>query len=85
MNNDLIQRAIATFSQVAGPNRLSFTDEEIERYVNLVLPLFPGLEHDDFKQAVQANFSTQIETFRILEGKERRKPWLKDFKAQKSQ
>ena len=81
MNNDLIQRAIATFSQVAGPNRLSFTDEEIERYVNLVLPLFPGLEHDDFKQAVQANFSTQIETFRILEGKERRKPWLKDFKA----
>ena len=49
MNNDLIQRAIATFSQVAGPNRLSFTDEEIEHYVNMVLPLCSGLGQDDFK------------------------------------
>lgn len=81
MNNDLIQRAIAVFSQVAGPNRLSFTDEEIDKYVDIVLPLFPELSRDDFKRAVQASFSTQIETFRILEGRERRKPWLKDFKA----
>ena len=81
MNNELIQRALVTFAQVADPTRTSFTDEEIDQYVSLVLPLFPGLDRDEFKQAVQASYSTQIESFRILEGRERRKPWLKDFKA----
>ena len=81
MNNELLQRAIATFSQVAGPNRLSFTDEEIDDYVDRLHPLFPSLGRDEFKQAVQANYSTHIEPFRILEGKDRRKPWLKDFKS----
>lgn len=81
MNNELVQRALATFSQVAGPNSVSFSDEEIDKYINLVLPLFPSLSREEFKQAVQANYSTQIEAFRILEGKERRKPWLMDFKT----
>lgn len=81
MNIELIQRAVATFSQVADPTRLFFTDEEIDTYVDKLLPLFPGVSRDEYKLAIQANYSTQIEPFRILEGRERRKHWLKDYKA----
>ena len=83
MNNELIQRAVAAFIQIIGPNRLSLSDEEIDQHVDNILPLFQaqGLQRDDFKHAVQAIYATKIEAFRILEGRERRQPWLKDFKA----
>lgn len=83
MNNELIQRAVAAFIQVIGPNRSSLTDEEIDQYIDNILPLFQaqGLQRDDFKHAVQAIYATKIDSFRILEGRDRRLPWLKDFKA----
>ena len=40
MNNELIQRAVAAFIQVIGPNRSSLTDEEIDLYIDNILPLF---------------------------------------------
>lgn len=59
------------------------TDEQIDNAINEVKALF-GADNIDairLKQELQTLYSTQVDTFRILVGRERRQPWLNDFKA----
>lgn len=59
------------------------TDEQIDNAINDVKALF-GADNIDairLKQELQTLYSTQVDTFRILVGRERRQPWLNDFKA----
>ena len=59
------------------------TDETIDNAIREVEILF-GTENIDairLKQELQTIYSTQVDTFRILVGRERRQPWLNDFKA----
>ncbi|MBR2260210.1 MAG: Z1 domain-containing protein [Paludibacteraceae bacterium] len=59
------------------------TDAKINNAINEVKALFGANNIDAIrlKQELQAIYSTQVDTFRILVGRERRQPWLKDFKA----
>lgn len=59
------------------------TDKQIDNAINDVKALF-GADNIDairLKQELQTLYSTQVDTFRILVGRERRQPWLNDFKA----
>ncbi|MBQ2351118.1 MAG: Z1 domain-containing protein, partial [Bacteroidales bacterium] len=59
------------------------TDAKIDQAIEMVKNLL-GAENIDtirLKRELQTIYSTQIETFRILVGRERRQPWLNDFKA----
>ena len=59
------------------------TDAKIDQAIEMVKILL-GAENIDairLKRELQTIYSTQIETFRILVGRERRQPWLNDFKA----
>ena len=59
------------------------TDEKIDNAINEIKNLFgpDNIDSVRLKQELQTIYSTQIETFRILVGRERRLPWLNEFKA----
>lgn len=63
----------------------STTDEKIDNAINEVKTLFKSENIDAIrlKQELQTIYSTQVDTFRILVGRERRQPWLNDFKDNK--
>jgi len=61
----------------------STTDEKIDGAIEMVKNLL-GADNIDavrLKRELQTIYSTQIEAFRILVGRERRQPWLNEFKA----
>lgn len=47
----------------------------------LYIPLFKDINQSILKDMLLSLYTTKIDTFQILEGKERREPWLKSFKA----
>lgn len=59
----------------------SITDQDIITAVNQATMIYPDVNKDLLKNSLLANYATQIDDFKILEGRERRMPWLKEFKA----
>jgi len=57
------------------------TDEDIDRAVNNVVLMFQSLSKDVLKTKLMSIYSVRVEPMQILEGRERRKPWLMAFKA----
>lgn len=57
------------------------TDQDIITAVNQATMIYPDVDKDLLKNSLLANYATQIDDFKILEGRERRMPWLKEFKA----
>lgn len=57
------------------------TDKDIITAVNQATMIYPDVDKDLLKNSLLANYATQIDDFKILEGRERRMPWLKEFKA----
>lgn len=64
-------------------NLKQVTDKDIVAAVDKCMLLFPDLDRDPLEKTLLANHVTKIDDFKILEGRERRLPWLKDFKAAK--
>lgn len=60
------------------------TDKDITSAVDQCMLLFPDINRDVLEKTLLANYSTQVDDFKILEGRDRRLPWLKDFKAAQS-
>lgn len=57
------------------------TDQDIITAVNQATMIYPDVDKNLLKNSLLANYATQIDDFKILEGRERRMPWLKEFKA----
>lgn len=82
MKQDIYQ-AIQICRTLIGYDITVTTDKEIEDAVVKVKKLLNLDENTVLlvKKELQTIYSTQIDTFRILVGRERCVPWLKDFKA----
>ncbi len=82
MTPEILNQAVRHCRLIIG-EEASTTDVKIDQAIAMVTPLF-GAENIDtirLKQELQTIYSTQVESFRILVGRERRQPWLNDFKA----
>lgn len=60
------------------------TDKDIVTAVSQATMIYPDVDTELLKNTLLANYATQIDDFKILEGRERRMPWLKEFKANQS-
>ncbi len=80
MNMDLYQKAIDVCRTLIGIKN-SVSDEEIDSAVNSVVLMFPNLSKDVIRSKLMSIYSVRVEPMQILEGRERRKPWLMAFKA----
>lgn len=61
------------------------TDEEINSAVSNVSIILPNTDEGALRAELLANYTTSVEDYQILEGKERRTPWLKQFKSDRAQ
>ena len=82
MTPEILNQAVRHCRLIIGEESTT-TDAKIDHAIEMVKNLL-GAENIDtirLKRELQTIYSTKIETFRILVGRERRQPWLNDFKA----
>ena len=82
MTPEILNQAVRHCRLIIGEESTT-TDAKIDQAIEMVKNLL-GAENIDtirLKRELQTIYSTKIETFRILVGRERRQPWLNDFKA----
>lgn len=82
MTPEILNQAVRHCRLIIGEESTT-TDAKIDQAIEMVKNLL-GAENIDttrLKRELQTIYSTQIESFRILVGRERRQPWLNDFKA----
>ena len=85
--SELLAQAVNICRQLIG-EKLTPEMSEIEDAIANVafMPKFKNINKSELKDLLLSLYTTKVDTFQILEGKERREPWLKTFKAeQKSQ
>jgi len=80
--NDNYQVAIEICQSIIG-RKTSVSDSEINEAVVKAKMLYPDVDAVKLKNDLLSMYSVKIDTFQILEGRERREPWLKDFRADK--
>ena len=61
--------------------RSDVTDEDIMNAVNAVHSAMPDVDPASVRDMLLECYTTRITDYKILDIKESRKPWLKDFKA----
>lgn len=83
MNTESYQKAILVCRTLIGI-KSSVTDEDIDKAVNRVVLMFPNLRKDVLKTKLMSIYSVRVEPMQILEGRERRKPWLMAFKSEET-
>jgi hypothetical protein len=66
--------------------KISVTDVEIDNSIEQVMymPVFRGIDTTQLKNELLSTYRVRVELFKILVGKERREPWIKNFKANHS-
>ena len=82
MTPEILNQAVRHCRLIIGEESTT-TDAKIDQAIEMVKNLL-GAENIDairLKRELQTIYSTKIETFHILVGRERRQPWLNDFKA----
>lgn len=80
MSMESYQKAIEICRDLIGIKN-PVTDEDIDYAVNKVVLIFQNLSKDVLKTKLMSIYSVRVEPMQILEGRERRKPWLMAFKA----
>lgn len=84
MNNyimsDNYQVAIEICQSIIG-RKASVADSEINEAIVKAKMLYSDVDAVKLKNDLLSMYSVKIDTFQILEGRERREPWLKDFRA----
>ncbi len=80
--NDNYQTAIEICQAIIG-RKASVTDSEINDAIVNATKIFPSVDVEKLKNDLLSIYSVRIDAFQILEGKERREPWLRDFRANK--
>lgn len=56
-------------------------DKDIDNAINSVVMMFPNLSKEILKAKLMSIYNVRVEPMQILEGRDRRKPWLMAFKA----
>lgn len=77
---DDITRAVNIAKAYIG-HRDDVTDAEIIEAANIGCNAIPGVDAGLIRDMLLEVFTTRIADYKILVGRERRKPWLKEFKA----
>ena len=80
MNMESYQKAIEVCRTLIGLKD-SITDNDIDSAINNVVLMFSTLSKEVLKTKLMTIYSVRVEPMQILEGRERRKPWLMAFKA----
>jgi len=78
--NDNYQVVIEICQSIIG-RKASVADSEIDNAVVKAKVLYPDVDAVKLKNDLLSMYSVKIDTFQILERRERREPWLKDFRA----
>jgi hypothetical protein len=78
--NDNYQIVIEICQSIIG-RKASVADSEINEAVVKATMLYSNVDAVKLKNDLLSMYSVKIDTFQILEGKERREPWLRDFRA----
>lgn len=81
MNNDY--STVKEVCQSMIGRKTSVSNEEIDRAVSMALQIYPDTDETRLKNDLLAMYSVKVEMYQILEGRDRREPWLKDFRANK--
>lgn len=81
MNEDFLI-AIKICQSIIGL-KTSVIDSEINNAVEKTISIYPNIDKEELKKEILSLYSVQVDPYQILEGKERREPWLKEFKTQK--
>ena len=83
MNMESFQKAIEVCRTLIGIKN-PVTDEDIDNAVNNVVLMFPSLGKEVLKTKLMSIYSVRVEPMQILEGRDRRRPWLMAFKAEET-
>ena len=83
MNMESFQKAIEVCRTLIGIKN-PVTDEDIDNAVNNVVLMFPSLGKEVLKTKLMSIYSVRVEPMQILEGRDRRKPWLMAFEAEET-
>ena len=78
--SDNYQVAIEICQSIIG-RKASVADSEINEAIVKAKMLYSDVDAVKLKNDLLSMYSVKIDTFQILEGRERREPWLKDFRA----
>ena len=82
--NELNEKAINMCQALIG-FKPGVSDEEIDTAISTVtsLPMFAGLDKIELKKSLLAIYNVKVDTYQILEGRDARIPWLKEFRAER--
>ena len=82
--NELNEKAINMCQALIG-FKPGVSDEEIDTAISTVtsLPMFAGLDKIELKKSLLAIYNVKVDTYQILEGRDARIPWPKEFKAER--
>lgn len=64
-------------------HRQGVKDSDIDNTLNMVMQMYPDVDKEALKAELLESYTVKVEAIQILDGKESRKPWLKDFRAEK--
>ena len=82
--NELNDKAINICQAIIG-FKLGVSDDEINQAISDVtsIPMYAGLDKTELKKSLLAIYNVKVDTYQILEGRDARIPWLKEFKAER--
>lgn len=82
--NELNDKAINICQAIIG-FKLGVSDDEINQAISDVtsIPMYAGLDKTELKKSLLAIYNVKVNTYQILEGRDARIPWLKEFKAER--
>lgn len=80
--NEEYQKILEVCQSLIG-RKPSVSDSEIDDAVCKAKLIYPHIDTIKLKSDLLSLYSVKIDFFQILEGRDRREPWLKDFKANK--
>lgn len=82
--NELNDKAINICQAIIG-FKLGVSDDEINQAISDVtsIPMYAGLDKTELKKNLLAIYNVKVDTYQILEGRDARIPWLKEFKAER--
>lgn len=83
--SEILAQAVDICRKLIGEKTTPDVSEIDSAITNITyIPMFKDVDQSILKDMLLSLYTTKVDTFQILEGKERRDPWLKAFKAAQS-
>lgn len=80
MINEDFDKALNICKDLIG-NKQTATEKEIDQSISMAKLIFKSVDFESIKLELQACYNTPIDSYEILEGRERREPWLREYKS----